>query len=603
MKIGQKLGIGFGVVLVLMVVMAGISYFMIGNMQASEEETIESMEMIIFTVEKEVDHVVWTNELADMFVLGERFEAQLDPTKCAIGQWYYDLKDSEELAHTTEEFQEAFARFEEPHKKLHNTAEKILEIYDNRGFDNEAALAEARQIYEEETQAHLEKVRGIISELEHIEEQQKQASVDNAYYAARLATWTLIISSVVALIIGIGAAVYITGDITGPTNRLLESARKVAAGDFEQDKLKAKTKDEIGELTEAFNDMLEGLQTLSDQAELIADGKLDDPLLEEKVGGNSFQRMVGNLKKLAKQARFIADGNLAADVLDEQIPGQLGSAFSQMVDNIATFVRQVRNSVEETREIAFGVSDASQELNKASQDLSEGAMEQSSSLEETSSAVEEMASMVDQSTDNAQEADRLSDEAVQTAKKGDKRVEEMAEMMEQINEDSEQISKAIELIDDIAFQTNLLALNAAVEAANAGEHGEGFAVVADEVRQLAQRSADAADDIGEIIEKSADRTDRGVEIAEGSQEALDQIIEKVNEVSQRIQEVSSAAQEQNTGIEEINKAVTELEQVTEENTASAEETSSSSDELASQAESLKKTVDDLEQVAARFEVK
>lgn len=64
------------------------------------------------------DHVNWLEKLKKIVLNDLEFDLITDPHKCAFGKWYdsYDLKSSSIM------FQSVYAKFDKPHKRIHNIA-------------------------------------------------------------------------------------------------------------------------------------------------------------------------------------------------------------------------------------------------------------------------------------------------------------------------------------------------------------------------------------------------------------------------------------------------------------------------------------------------
>lgn len=237
-----------------------------------------------------------------------------------------------------------------------------------------------------------------------------------------------------------------------------------------------------------------------------------------------------------------------------------------------TFMDKIQGVISDVKISASGLSDAANQVSTASQDLSSGSSEQAASVEETSSSLEEMSATVNQNADNAKQTESMATTASVQAEEGGKQVAETVEAMKEIAE-------KIGIIEDIAYQTNLLALNAAIEAARAGEHGKGFAVVASEVRKLAGRSETAAGEISSLAKNS-------VSVAEGAGKLLEEIVPSIKKTADLVQEISASSEEQASGISEVNGAMGQLDTVTQNNAALAEELSATAEEMSAQTQAL-----------------
>lgn len=245
------------------------------------------------------------------------------------------------------------------------------------------------------------------------------------------------------------------------------------------------------------------------------------------------------------------------------------------------------------------ITAAASEISSASHSLAEGASQQAASIEETSASLEEMSSMTRRNADNARQADGIMAETAKDMQSAGEAMHQLTNSMQEITQASEETSKIVKTIDEIAFQTNLLALNAAVEAARAGEAGAGFAVVADEVRNLALRAGEAARNTAALIESTVKKVGSGARLATDTNAAFEKVIQSSEKISSLVAEIAAASGEQAQGIEQVNTAVVDMDKVIQQTAANAEEAASSAEEMHAQAEQLNAMVAELAKLIGR----
>ncbi|AIA71379.1 methyl-accepting chemotaxis protein [Pectobacterium atrosepticum] len=284
-------------------------------------------------------------------------------------------------------------------------------------------------------------------------------------------------------------------------------------------------------------------------------------------------------------AEKIAAGDLTSTITvdrDDEL-GQLTAAMGRMNEKLRHMISDVRDSVD-------SVSTSAAKIAAGNSDLSSRTEQQSAAVVETAASMEELTSTVKNNAENAKQASQISTEASQNAHKGGEVVRNVVDTMSGISDSSRKIADITAVINSIAFQTNILALNAAVEAARAGEQGRGFAVVASEVRTLSQRTSQAAKEIASLISESVARINVGTQLVANAGTAMDQIVSSVSRVNDIMGEIASASDEQSRGIEQISRAISELDTTTQQNAALVMESSISANSLEEQSAILESMV-------------
>ena len=450
-----------------------------------------------------------------------------------------------------------------------------------------------------------------------------------------------IIAAGAVLLLSVLIGIFTAGGISKPVKRLTKGLTLLAAGETEVPSLGINSKDEIGQMRNAFRSIITSIKTLIEDTHLLIDaakeGQLSVRADAEKHDGAyrkiiegfnaTLDNMIAPINESAEVLGALSEGNLDASVqgnfegdfaiiknalnstiqtlkgyigevtsvmnsisqgvLTASIDSEFKGDFSALKDAINTSIDAFNGVLKDINTAAEEVAQGAVQLSGGSQIISQGAAEQASALEQLTATITEIADQTKNNAQSAGEASELSQKAKEDAAGGNEKMHMLQEAMTDINASSASISKIIKVIDDIAFQTNILALNAAVEAARAGAHGKGFAVVAEEVRNLAARSAKAAQETADLIEGSIGKTAAGTKIADEAAVALNAIVEGVDKTVTLSGLIATASNEQATGIAQVNKGIEQLSQVVQSSSATAQEAAASSEELAAQADQLK----------------
>jgi methyl-accepting chemotaxis protein len=429
-------------------------------------------------------------------------------------------------------------------------------------------------------------------------------AVEEAHATHSSGVRLMLIVAIIAIILAIGLAVWVTRSVVRPVralsdrmtsldehclNELSIAMDKLGDGDLTYPvtavttPIEVNSTDELGRLSSTFNTMLSKAQN--------------------SIRGYEVMRIQvsGVLKQVADGAGTVASASQQMAATSDEAGRAVGEIASAVTDVAQGAERQVR-MVESTRE--------------AVQEAARAATASAESASVTAEAANEARTVAEQGVTSASQAtDAIRQVAESSANVGS--------AMEGLASKSAQIGGIVTTITGLAEQTNLLALNAAIEAARAGEQGKGFAVVAEEVRKLAEESQSAAGQIssliGEIqaetqnvvgvVAEGGRRTADGVATVEQTREAFEAIGQAVEDVTGRVGEIASAVHQISAEARRAESDIGEVAAVAEQSSASAQQvsastqqTSASTQEIASSASELARTAERLDGVVSRFKL-
>jgi len=522
-----KLGATFGLVIIMLAVVGTIAVSRMSTLNtaisnliagpAARVDTASEIRAVFGDISRNERSMALTDDPALVKSFDEKIDKRLrefeDLLDKGTGLAPPATKDIwREMRASYETFKPLDARIRELARDGHNAQSGALAIGQGRKINDRIS---------QQTETLVTKAREDMAKVDH--------ETNDLYATARS---LLITVAVVALLIALAGAVWISMLVSGGLKRIAVAINAVAIGDLDQD-IKITSNDEIKDLVDTVNGM------------------------------------TANLRVSAKLADKIADGDLTVDHKPLSDKDTLGHALVRMVDRL-------RGVVGDATAAAENVSAGSQELSSSSEQVSQGATEQAASAEEASASMEQMAANIKQNADNAAQTEKIARQSSKDAEASGVAVDRAVGAMRTI-------ADKIGIVQEIARQTDLLALNAAVEAARAGEHGRGFAVVASEVRKLAERSQTAAAEISSV---SGDT----VKAASEAGEMLTRLVPDIRRTAELIAEISAACREQDIGATQINEAIQQLDKVTQQNAGASEQISTTSEELAAQAEELQTSI-------------
>jgi len=431
MRIGKRLGLGFGIAVVLTLTIAGVGWWGITTVNSAQDEAIaytnnavraRAINNDVTDIYLAIWHIATTSDRASQ----QEYRAALQKSR---EQYKTRIAEAKANAHT-EQGKQLMGKVDGELAAARELNNQVLDLV-GQGKQKEAVAlfteAGSKQF------AHIDEQLAALCQWEEGLAKKAAEDADAIDLRARM-----ILGGIVLVVVTLTTmfAILITRSISKPLGQAVFLLDQVSKGDISKDvhAENAARKDEIGDLARSIQAMEESLRRL--------------------------------MRELSQGIQTVASSATQLTAASTQTAGSVKS----MSEKSSTVAAAAEESCATTTAVSSSMERAS------------------ANLTSVAGATEEMSSTVAEIASNSEKARVISEKAMAQA-------QTISTIMAELGRAAQEIGKVTETITDISAQTNLLALNATIEAARAGSAGKGFAVVANEIKELAKQTSEATEDI------------------------------------------------------------------------------------------------------------
>ncbi|GLI39769.1 MCP four helix bundle domain-containing protein [Geobacter hydrogenophilus] len=462
LKIGSRLGLGFGVTLVLLCV---LTYLGIGGMGTIDEKLERIVNVNYAKIKLANDVTTEINGLIEQIeLMMVRDQAARVEAKENIGKHrasYQEAMAKLEKLETTDKGKELIAAAKGAIDAARKANNEVVEMAVS-GRTAEAVATFNREAYPLDM-----KIKGAFSTLVRYQEErmvQRHTEAQAAYADAR---FFMLVVAGVAIVIGVVVAFLITRGITRPLNVAVGVADRLAKGDLTV-AIVSTGKDETGALLTAMRNMVEkltavvadvkiaadnvasGSQELSASSEEMSQGATEQAAAAEEAS-SSMEQMSSNIRQNADNATQTE--KIAVKSADDAKQG--GKAVAETVHamkEIAGKISIIEEIARQTNLLALNAAIEAARAGEHGKGFAVVAAEVRKLAERSQHAAAEISELSSTSVQVAEAAGEMLTRMVPDIQRTAELVQEISAACKEQDTGAEQINKAIQQLDQVIQQ-------------------------------------------------------------------------------------------------------------------------------------------------------
>lgn len=661
MKVGLRLGAGFGVVVAVFMVAILATLALLHEVdRESRQVAEESIPYMMSAFEMDLALAELTETLTDVaathnpegFKEADEFAALFRRELTKFRDMFRKENDTAALKELDE--------LEAAVSSLHVSGVRMAKVYMEQG------TAAGNPLMKEFDTSH----EAVIERVEKLQKSQVDEALSNSrdnVAAVGKVTMVLIGVGILAVLIGIAVAFFITRSITIPLVRAMEVSNRLAEGDLTME-IVADREDEAGQLLKSMRNMVDSLRSLATTAERVAEGDLAVEVVvrsDRDVLARNLHGMLETLKGLRRETDdligAVRDGRLSVRGNSQAFSGgwgelltginQLVNAFVQPIQVTATALDRIsrgdipdkitaeyKGDFNEIKNNLNSLIDAMNSITTIAQELSAGILtvevKERSDRDELMKALASMvAKLRDVVADIMAAADNVTSGSQQlsaTSEEMSQGATEQAASAEEASSSMEQMSSNIRQNADNAAQTERIAVKSAADAIEGGkavgntvsamkEIASKISIIEEIARQtnlLALNAAIEAARAGEHgkgfavvaseVRKLAERSQKAAgEISELSSTSVEVAVragELLASIVPDIQRTSELVQEISAACREQDTGAEQINKAIQQLDQVIQQNASAAEEMSSTAEELSSQAEQLQDTIAFFQI-